>query len=158
MRAKDWFAVILLVATPVALLLVGFLVGMQVESAVASKEKLQLQATHIEQLDKAFEKHQADLEEQRKLNEEVISEYIDEKSEVERKYRELSRAGSLRLPRSVCDSAPVPAPAAGEPGVVEAVAVTVALPRQVEEDLWQLAREADEATAQCRALIAQVAE
>lgn len=152
MDPKTWLTAVLMMAIPVALLLVGFLVGQQVESAAASKEKLELQKAHLEQLDKAFADYQAKLEENRKLNEEVISEYLDEKSEIERKYLELSRTRSLRLPRSICDSAPVP----GEPGAIEAVAATVALPERVTEDLRELARAADEVTAQCRALIAQL--
>lgn len=158
MYPKTWLTAVLMMAIPVALLLIGFLVGQQVESAAASKEKLQLQATHIEQLDKAFVDYQAKLEEDRKLNEEVISEYLDEKSEIERKYRELSRTRSLRLPRSVCDSAPVPTAAPSEPGAAEATTATVALPERVTEDLRHFARTADEVTAQCRALISQVAK
>lgn len=156
MDPKTWLTAVLMMAIPVALLLVGFLVGQQVESAAASKEKLELQKAHLEQLDKAFADYQAKLEENRKLNEEVISEYLDEKSEIERKYLELSRTRSLRLPRSICDSAPVPTAAPGEPGAIEAVAATVALPERVTEDLRELARAADEVTAQCRALIAQL--
>jgi hypothetical protein len=158
MYPKTWLTAILFMAIPVALLLVGFIAGMEVESAAASNEKLKLQADHIEALDKAHEDYKTKLEEQRKLNEEVISEYIDEKSEIERKYRELSRAGGLRLPRSVCDPAPVPATTPGEPGVVEADAATIVLPERTTEDLRRLVEQADEVTAQCRALIAQVAE
>jgi hypothetical protein len=158
MYPKTQLTAILFMATPVVLLLVGFLVGVQVESAAASKEKLNLQTAHIEQLDKAFEDYQTKLEEDRKLNEEVISEYLDEKSEIERKYGELSRTRSLRIPRAVCDSAAVSAPAAGEPGAAEAVAATIALPERVTEDLRQLVEHADEVTAQCRALMSQATE
>jgi hypothetical protein len=158
MYPKTWLTAFVFMAIPVALLLVGFLVGQQVESASASKEKLELQTDHIEQLAKAHEDYKTKLEEQRKLNEEVISDYIDEKSEIERKYRELSRAGGLRLPRSVCNSATVPATTPSEPGVVEADAATVALPERTTEDLRQLAREADEVTAQCRGLISQIGQ
>lgn len=156
MYPKTWLTVILLVATPIVLLLVGFLIGTKVEGAAASKQKLQLQTAHIEQLDKAFANYQTKLEEQRKQNEEVISEYLDEKAEIERKYRELNRSRSLRLPKSICDSGPVPTSSPGESGSTESDAATVALPDTVTEDLRQLARDADEVTAQCRALIEQV--
>lgn len=140
-------------AIPVALLLLGFYAGVKVEGGVAAKEKLKLQEQHTEQLAAAFKDYQAKIVAQRKRDKEVIDGYLAEMAKVDSRYRELTRTDRLRLPRSVCDPDPVPTSSPGEPRLAEGTAPTVVLPERVEADLRQLARTADELTAQCRAII-----
>lgn len=151
MKLPNSFTAVVFMAIPVALLLVGFYAGVKVESGAAAKEKLKLQQQHTEQLAKAFEDYQAKIEAQRKRDKEKIDGYIKEMAQVDSRYRELTRTDRLRLPRSVCDPDPVPTGSPGEPGLAEGTAPTVVLPERVEADLRQLARAADEVTAQCRA-------
>lgn len=145
------FTAVVFMAIPVALLLLGFYAGVKVEGGAAAKEKLKLQEQHTEQLAKAFEDYQAKIEAQRKRDKEVIDGYLAEMAQIDSRYRELTRTDRLRLPRSVCDPDPVPTSSTGEPGIAKGSAPTVVLPEQVEADLRQLARRADEVTAQCRA-------
>ena len=156
MKLPNSFTAVVFMAIPVALLLLGFYAGVKVEGGAAAKEKLALQEQHTEQLAKAFEEYQAKIEAQRKRDKEVIDGYIAELAQVDSRYRELTRTDRLRLPRSVCDPDPVPASSPGEPRLAEGTAPTVVLPERVEADLRQLARTADEVTAQCRGVIAGV--
>lgn len=153
MKLPSSFAAVVFMAIPVALLLVGFYAGVKVEGGAAAKEKLELQVQHTAQLAAAFNDYQAKIEAQRKRDKEAIDGYITELAQVDSRYRELTRTDRLRLPRSVCDSDPVPVSSPGEPGLIERTAATVVLPERVEADLRQLARIADEVTAQCRAII-----
>lgn len=153
MKLPSSFSAVVFMATPVALLLLGFYAGVKVEGGAAAKEKLKLQEQHTEQLAKAFEDYQAKIEAQRKRDKEVIDGYITEFAQVDSRYRELTRTDRLRLPRSVCDPDPVPTSSTGEPRLAEGTTPTVVLPERVEADLRQLARTADEVTAQCRAII-----
>jgi hypothetical protein len=61
------------------------------------------------------------------------------------------RAGGLRVTRAVCDRPAGQAEAPGAGGRDEAGAGTVRLPEPVENDLWALADDADEVSAQLRA-------
>lgn len=153
MKLPSSFTVVVFMAIPLALLLLGFYAGVKVEGGSAAKEKLALQEQHTEQLAKAFEDYQAKIEAQRKRDKEVIDVYLTEMAKVDSRYRELTRTDRLRLPRSVCDPYPVPTGSPGEPGIAKGTAPTVVLPERVEADLRQLARTADEVTAQCRALL-----
>lgn len=153
MKLPSAFTAVVFMAIPVALLLVGFYAGVKVEGGAAAKEKLKLQAQHTEQLAKAFEDYQAKIEAQRKRDKEAIDGYITELAQVDSRYRELTRTDRLRLPRSVCDPDPVPTSPPGEPRLAEGTTPTVVLPERVEADLRQLARTADEVTAQCRGVI-----
>ena len=153
MKLPSAFTAVVFMAIPVALLLLGFYAGAKVESGAAAKEKLELQEQHTEQLAKAFEDYQAKIEAQRKRDKEVIDGYLAEMAQIDSRYRELTRADRLRLPRSVCDPNPVPTGSPGESGIAKGTAPTVVLPERVEADLRQLARRADEVTAQCRGLI-----
>jgi hypothetical protein len=153
MKLPSAFTAVVFMAIPVALLLLGFFAGVKVESGAAAKEKLMLQEQHTEQLAKAFESYQATIEAQRKRDKEVIDGYLAEMAQINSRYRELTRTDRLRLPRSVCDPDPVPASTPGEPRLAEGTAPTVVLPERVEADLRQLARTADEVTAQCRAIL-----
>ena len=147
------FTAVVFMAIPVALLLLGFYAGVKVEGGAAAKEKLELQEQHTAQLAAAFKDYQAKIEAQRKKDKEAIDGYITELAQVDSRYRELTRTERLRLPRSVCDPDPVPTSPPGEPRLAEGTAPTVVLPERVEADLRQLARTADEVTAQCRAII-----
>lgn len=151
MKLPTQFTAVVFMAIPVALLLLGFYAGVKVESGAADEEKLKLQEQHTEQLAKAFEDYQAKIVAQRKRDKEVIDVYLTEMAKVDSRYRELTRTDRLRLPRSVCDPDPVPTNSPGEPRLAEGTAPTVVLPERVEADLRQLARTADEVTAQCRA-------
>ena len=153
MKLPTQFTAVVFMAIPVALLLVGFYAGVKVEGGSAAKEKLKLQEQHTEQLAAAFKDYQAKIVAQRKRDKEVIDVYLTEMAKVDSRYRELTRTDRLRLPRSVCDPDPVPASSPGQPRFAEGTAPTVVLPERVEADLRQLARTADEVTAQCRAII-----
>ncbi len=153
MKLPTQFTAVVFMAIPVALLLVGFYAGVKVEGGSAAKEKLKLQEQHTEQLAAAFKDYQAKIVAQRKRDKEAIDGYITELAQVDSRYRELTRTDRLRLPRSVCDPDPVPTNAPGEPSLAEATAPTVVLPERVEADIRQLARTADEVTAQCRAVL-----
>ncbi|HAV74905.1 MULTISPECIES: hypothetical protein [unclassified Limnobacter] len=153
MKLPSAFTAVVFMVIPVALLLLGFYAGVKMEGGTAAKEKLKLQEQHTEQLAKAFEDYQAKIEAQRKRDKEVIDGYIAELAQVDSRYRELTRTDRLRLPRSVCDPDPVPTNSPGESRLAEGVAPTVVLPERVEADLRQLARTADEVTAQCRAIL-----
>ena len=158
MRLPSIFTAVVFMAIPVALLLLGFYAGVKVEGGAAAKEKLELQEQHTEQLDAAFKDYQAKIVAQRKRDKELIDGYLTEMAQVDSRYRELTRTGRLRLPRSVCDPDPVPTSSPSEPGLAEGTAPTVVLPERVEADLRQLARRADEMTAQCRAVATEVLE
>lgn len=153
MKLPTQFTAVVFMAIPVALLLLGFYAGVKVESGAAAKEKLALQEQHTEQLAKAFEDYQAKIVAQRKRDKEVIDEYLTEMAQIDSRYRELTRTDRLRLPRSVCDPNPVPTGSPGESRLAEAATPTVVLPERVEADLRQLARTADEVTAQCRSFL-----
>lgn len=153
MKLPSSFTAVVFMAIPVALLLLGFYAGVKVESGVAAEEKLKLQESHTAQLAKAFEDYQAKIEAQRKRDKEAIDGYITELAQVDSRYRELTRTDRLRLPRSVCDPDHVPTSSSGEPRLAEGTAPTVVLPERVEADLRQLARTADEVTAQCRGVL-----
>lgn len=153
MKLPSAFTAVVFMAIPVALLLVGFYAGVKVEGGAAAEEKLKLQELHTAQLAAAFKDYQAKIEAQRKRDKEAIDGYITELAQVDSRYRELTRTDRLRLPRSVCDPDPVPTGSPGESGLAEGVAPTVVLPERVEADLRQLARKADEVTAQCRAIL-----
>jgi hypothetical protein len=153
MKLPSAFTAVVFMAIPVALLLLGFFAGVKVEGGAAAKEKLELQEQHTAQLAAAFKDYQAKIEAQRKRDKEAIDGYITELAQVDSRYRELTRTDRLRLPRSVCDPNPVPPSSPGESRLAEGVAPTVVLPERVEADLRQLARTADEVTAQCRAII-----
>lgn len=153
MKLPSAFTAVVFMAIPVALLLLGFYAGVKVEGGAAAEEKLKLQEQHTEQLAKAFEDYQAKIVAQRKRDKEVIDVYLTEMAKVDSRYRELTRTDRLRLPRSVCDPNPVPTGSPGESRLAEAATPTVVLPERVEADLRQLARTADEVTAQCRALL-----
>ena len=152
MRLPSIFTAVVFMAIPVALLLLGFYAGVKVESGAAANEKLELQEQHTEQLAAAFKDYQAKIVAQRKRDKELIDGYLTEMAQVDSRYRELTRTDRLRLPRSVCDPDPVPTGSPGESRLAEGTAPTVVLPERVEADLRQLARRADEVTAQCRAL------
>ncbi|WP_370263886.1 hypothetical protein [Limnobacter sp.] len=152
MKLHSSFKAVVFMAIPVALLLLGFYVGMKVEGGAAAKEKLELQEQHTEQLAAAFKEYQDKIEAQRKRDKEVIDGYIAEMAQIDSRYRELTRTDRLRLPRSVCDPGPVPTNSPGEPRLAEGTAPTVVLPERVEADLRELARIADEVTAACRAV------
>lgn len=154
MKLPSAFTAVVFMAIPVALLLVGFYAGVKVEGGAAAKEKLELQEQHTEQLAAAFNDYQAKIEAQRKRDKEAIDGYITELAQVDSRYRELTRTDRLRLPRSVCDPDPVPTHSPGEPSLAKGTSSTVVLPELVEADLRQLARTADEVTAQCRGVIA----
>ena len=156
MKLPSSFTAIVFMAIPVALLLLGFYAGVKVEGGVAAKEKLTLQEQHTAQLVKAFEDYQAKIEAQRNKDKQVIDGYLSEMAQIDSRYRELTRTDRLRLPRSVCNPSAVPTGAAGEPGPAQGTPATVVLPERVEADLRELARTADEVTAQCRAFISQV--
>lgn len=153
MKLPSSFTAVVFMAIPVALLLLGFYAGVKVEGGAAAKEKLKLQEQHTEQLAKAFENYQATIEAQRKRDKEVIDGYLTEMAQIDSRYRELTRTDRLRLPRSVCDPDPVPTNSPSEPRLAQGVAPTVVLPERVEADLRQLARTADEVTAQCRGVL-----
>lgn len=153
MKLPSLFAAVVFMAIPVALLLLGFYAGVKVEGGVAAKEKLKLQEQHTEQLAAAFKDYQAKIVAQRKRDKEVIDVYLTEMAKVDSRYRELTRTDRLRLPKSVCDPDPVPTSSSGEPRLAKGTASTVVLPERVEADLRQLARTADEVTAQCRAVL-----
>jgi hypothetical protein len=153
MKLPSSFTAVVFMAIPVALLLLGFYAGVKVEGGAAAEEKLKLQESHTTQLAKAFEDYQAKIEAQRKRDKEVIDVYLAEMAQIDSRYRELTRTDRLRLPRSVCDPDPVPTSAGGEPRIAEGTASTVVLPERVEADLRQLARTADEVTAQCRGIV-----
>lgn len=148
------FTAVVFMAIPVALLLLGFYAGVKVEGGAADKEKLKLQEQHTEQLTAAFKNYQAKIEAQRKRDKEVIDVYLAEMAQIDSRYRELTRTDRLRLPGSVCDPDPVPTSSPGESRLAEGTSPTVVLPERVEADLRQLARRADEVTAQCRGVIA----
>ncbi len=152
MKLPSSFTAVVFMAIPVALLLMGFYAGVKVEGGAAAKEKLKLQEQHTEQLAAAFRDYQAKIEAQRKRDKEVIDGYLAEMAKVDSRYRELTRTDRLRLPWSVCNSDPVPTSSSGEPGIAKGTSPTVVLPERVEADLRQLARTADEVTAQCRGL------
>lgn len=156
MKLPSSFTAVVFMAIPVALLLVGFYAGVKVEGGAAAKEKLELQEQHTAQLAAAFKDYQAKIVAQRKRDKEVIDVYLTEMAKVDSRYRELTRTDRLRLPRSVCDPDPVPASSPGEPGIAKETAPTVVLPERVEADLRQLARTADEVTAQCRGIVFQL--
>lgn len=156
MKLPSSFTAVVFMAIPVALLLLGFYVGVKVEGGAAAKEKLKLQEQHTAQLAKAFEDYQAKIEAQRKRDKETIDGYLAEMAQIDSRYRELTRNDRLRLPRSVCDPDPVPASSPGEPRPAERTSPTVVLPKRTTEDLRQFARTADEVTAQCRGVIAAV--
>ena len=153
MKLPSSFTAVVFMAIPVALLLLGFYAGVKVEGGAAAEEKLKLQEQHTEQLAKAFEDYQAKIKAQRKKDKEAIDGYITELAQVNSRYRELTRTDRLRLPRSVCDPDPVPTSSPGESRLAEGTTPTVVLPERVEADLRQLARTADEMTAQCRAIL-----
>lgn len=153
MKLPSSFTAVVFMAIPVALLLLGFYAGVKVKGGSAAEEKLKLQEQHTEQLAAAFKDYQAKIEAQRKRDKEVIDVYLTEMAKVDSRYRELTRTDRLRLPRSVCDPDPVPTNSPSEPRLAEGTAPTVVLPERVEADLRQLARTADEVTAQCRAVI-----
>jgi hypothetical protein len=153
MKLPSSFTAVVFMAIPVGLLLRGFYAGVKVEGGAAAEEKLRLQESHTAQLAKAYKEYQTKIEAQRKRDKEVIDGYLAEMAQVDSRYRELTRTDRLRLPRSVCDPDPVPTSSSGEPRLAEGAAPTVVLPERVEEDLRQLARKADEVTAQCRATI-----
>lgn len=158
MLLKNWMNAIFFILIPVALLLTGFWAGTKVESASAAKEKLALVQGHANALAKAFSDYEVQIDAQREKDKEVIDGYVSEMAKIERRYRELARGDRLRLPRAVvCGANALPAIPPGEPVIDEGVAPTVVLPERVEEDLRQLAREADEVTAQCRSVL-QVVE
>lgn len=156
MKLPSSFTAVVFMAIPVALLLLGFYAGVKVEGGVAAKETLALQEQHTEQLAKAFEEYQAKIEAQRKKDKEAIDGYITELAQVDSRYRELTRTDRLRLPRSVCDPDPMPTSSPGELRLAQGTAPTVVLPERVEADLRQLARTADEVTAQCRGVVFQL--
>lgn len=153
MKLPSSFTAIVFMAIPVALLLLGFYAGVKVEGGAAAEEKLELQEQHTAQLAAAFKDYQAKIEAQRKRDKEVIDVYLTEMAKVDSRYRELTRTDRLRLPRSVCDPNPVPTGSPGESRLAEAATPTVVLPERVEADLRQLARKADELSAQCRGFV-----
>ncbi len=154
MKLPSSFTAVVFMAIPVALLLLGFYAGVKVEGGAAAEEKLKLQEQHTAQLAAAFKDYQAKIVAQRKRDKEVIDVYLTEMAKVDSRYRELTRTDRLRLPGSVCDPDPVPTGSPGEPRLAEGTTPTVVLPERVEADLRQLARRADEVTAQCRGVIA----
>lgn len=60
-------------------------------------------------------------------------------------------AGGLRVPKSICDGIAATAEAASNGGRDAALAGAVRLPREIEENLWAIAIDADEVTEQARA-------
>lgn len=81
----------------------------------------------------------------------VINGYQTELAAV-RTERDRNRTGSLYLPATVCHGAAAATKADDAGGTDAAPAGTIALPGQVERDLRDLARDADEVAATARAL------
>lgn len=77
---------------------------------------------------------------------------------VEQDRAAVDRAGGLRIPRAICDSATGQTQAASAELSDEATSATVRLSPEIENDLWRLAADADEITEQARACQAWIAE
>jgi hypothetical protein len=153
---------ILCLAAAVALILVGLVLvawsehrGAELERAGWLKKEAQRQADTADLL----RKHAAEvaaLTEQYHLNNMKVSDDHEKELEALRRDRAadraaFDRAGGLRVTRAVCDRPAGQAEAPGAGGRDEAGAGTVRLPEPVENDLWALADDADEVSAQLRA-------
>jgi hypothetical protein len=87
----------------------------------------------------------------RKVSEDHEQELSDLRSGAAADRALVERAGGLRIARTVCNSPAATAETAGTGRRDAAAAATVRLPREVENDLWDLADAADQVTAQARA-------
>lgn len=156
MDPRAVFNGVVFVLLPAALLSLGFYMGFEVSASGWQKEKLSLQATQINELEKAQANYMDLIDKQRAKDKEVISGYQAEINAVQKRFNQLNHAGGLRLPRSICDQPNVPTTPSGQPSIAGGTAQTVVLPEQIERDLRALTREADEVTARCRAVIEAV--
>lgn len=87
------------------------------------------------------------------IKEDILNEKSNEIKAVHAMYDGYVR-GSLRIPKErICGDRPTTeTQVSNSTGTSSAATSTVVLPDEIERDLWQLARKADEVTASCRAL------
>lgn len=146
MSVRSFIAPLIAIAAVVGVFLYAFELGQDIERGKQAQSNAEL-------LLSAYNEYEARIERQRESAKLAVEGRDNELEKIRAEYDRLNRAGGLRLPAAICDQLST---SAGTSGIDEAAAGTVALPEGTESRLRSIARQADEVTAQCRALITWV--
>jgi hypothetical protein len=142
--------------------ILGMGVGRGYERASWQEKEISRQKAEAEAIAARIAENERTRLEQEATTRRIADEYERQISELSRQYAAdraaVAAAGGLRIPRTVCNPAAGPAETAGAGQRDEALAGTVRLPLEVENDLWAFAEDADQVTTQARACQAWIEE
>lgn len=142
MYAKAFIAPLITLLVIVGVFFGGLHIGQSIEQGKQAQANAEL-------LLSAYNEYEKRIEKQRETSQKAIEGYQHELESSNRLY-ERSRADGLRIPAAACNSMP---PNSGSPAVEQATAATIELPEPITASLRAITRDADEVTAQCRALL-----
>lgn len=115
----------------------------------AESQKGKQASKRLEDLTAIHEAYQERITQERALARTTIEGLENENIQIRAEHDRLAAAGRLRIPATVCDQLPQ---GGASTGPDEAHAGTIELPEALDSSLRAIARDADEITAQCRAL------
>lgn len=142
MYARAFIAPLVTLAVMVGVFFGGLHIGKELEQGKHAQDRAEL-------LLQAYNQYQESINKERELSRKTIEGLENERNQIRIKSDQLAAAGRLRIPATVCD--PVPKGGASS-GPDEAIARTIELPEAIDSSLRAITRDADEVTAQCRAL------